>query len=62
MYVYVRLFLHIFAGKRKLNNTVAEALLESRKVAEENKEKRFKRKMEAKEKLMEKLDKILEKI
>lgn len=48
-----------FTGKRKANNV---QVLESRKIAGEQKEKRHKEKMEAKHKLLEKLDKLIDKL
>lgn len=51
--------LYLFLGKRKAND-IAQAILESREIAEREKERRYKEKMEIK--LLEKLDKILDKI
>lgn len=53
--------MYAFPGKRKKSD-VASAILESRAIAEEGKQKRHKERMESRLKLMEKLDKIMEKI
>lgn len=51
----------MFPGKRKSNN-IASAILENREIAEKEKRRRHEERMDAKFKIMEKIDKILEKL
>jgi len=50
-----------FLGKRKKSD-IGSAIMESRTISEEGKKRRHEERMDFKLKLMEKLDKILEKI
>lgn len=54
---------YLFTGKRKASSTdVAEKLIESCRLIEERKERRHMEKIELQTKLLEKLDKFIEKM